>query len=55
MLENPQKMDIMLQKNRQKFAALKKLGLSIDQYVITGSGALGIRNLKEIGDIDIIV
>ncbi len=45
----------MLRKNRQKFAAVKKLNLPIGQYAITGSGALGIRNLREIGDIDIIV
>jgi hypothetical protein len=34
---------------------LKKLELPTDQYVIIGSGALGIRNIKEIGDIDIMV
>lgn len=55
MPEELQKMDAMLQENRQKFAAIKKLGLPIDQYAITGSGALGIRNLRKIGDIDIIV
>lgn len=43
------------QKNQQKFAAVKKLNLPVGQYAITGSGALGIRNLREIGDIDIIV
>ena len=53
--ENLQKMDAMLQKNRQKFAAIKELDLPIGQYAITGSGTLGIRNLREIGDIDIIV
>lgn len=41
--------------NESKFAAIKALSLPIDQYAITGSGALGIRNLKAIGDIDIIV
>lgn len=46
---------IMMHKNREKFKAIKKWGLPIGQYAITGSGALGIRNLKEIGDIDIIV
>ena len=55
MSENLQKRDAMFQKNRQKFAAIKKLELPIGQYAITGSGALGIRNLREIGDIDIIV
>ncbi len=45
----------MVQNNRQKFAAVKKLGLPIGQYFISGSGPLGIRNLREVGDIDIIV
>lgn len=47
--------DKMILKNRQKFSAIKVLNLPIDQYAITGSGVLGIRNLREIGDIDIIV
>jgi hypothetical protein len=41
--------------NKYKFNAIKALNLPIGQYAITGSGALGIRNLKTIGDIDIIV
>ena len=45
----------MQQSNQEKFAALRRLQLPIDQYAITGSGPLGIRNLKAIGDIDIIV
>lgn len=49
------KIDEMVQKNMQMFAAVKKLSLPIGQYAITGSGALGIRNLREIGDLDIIV
>ncbi len=48
-------MNDVMQKNRQKFDVIKKLNLPIGQYAITGSGALGIRNLREIGDIDIIV
>lgn len=55
MSSNLQKMNEMLQKNRQMFATVKKLNLPIGQYAITGSGALGIRNLREIGDIDIVV
>ena len=39
----------------KQFIAIKKLSLSLGHYAITGSGALGIRNLREIGDIDIIV
>lgn len=42
-------------KNRPKFAAIKSLNLPIGQYAITGSGTLGIRNLRPINDIDIIV
>ena len=45
----------ILNKNEQKFAAIKKLNLPLGQYIITGSGALGARNLREIGDIDILV
>lgn len=41
--------------NNSKFAAIKALNLPLNQYAITGSGALGIRNLRAIGDIDIIV
>lgn len=45
----------MPSKNQRKFEALKELGLPLGQYAITGSGPMGIRNLKEIGDIDILV
>ena len=38
-----------------KNLAIKELDLPIGQYAITGSGNAGIRNLREIGDIDIIV
>jgi len=34
---------------------IKKFDLPIGKYAITGSGPLGIRNLREIVDIDIIV
>ena len=37
------------------FAAIRELKLPLGHYAITGSGALGIRNLREIADIDIIV
>ncbi|KAF3361773.1 hypothetical protein PHSC3_001663 [Chlamydiales bacterium STE3] len=47
--------DEIIRKNRPKFAAIKALNLPVGQYAITGSGALGIRNLRTIGDIDIIV
>jgi len=42
-------------KNSQKFSEIKKFDLPLGQYVITGSGPLGIRNLREINDIDIFV
>jgi len=41
--------------NHSKFAALTKYNLPPGQFAITGSGPLGIRNLKKIGDIDIVV
>jgi len=44
-----------MQSNQIKFSALREFNLPIDQYVIAGSGPMGIRNLKAIGDIDIIV
>jgi hypothetical protein len=47
--------EIILQKNQEKFSALKKYNLPTDQYAIIGSGPLGIRGLREIGDIDIVV
>ena len=46
---------IVLKNNREKFSALRQLNLPENQYAIIGSGPLGIRNLKSIGDIDIIV
>lgn len=45
----------ILQRNQEKFAALKKYNLPTNQYAIIGSGPLGIRGLREIGDIDIVV
>lgn len=41
--------------NRDKFDKLTRLNLPINQYAITGSGPMGARGLKDIGDIDIIV
>jgi hypothetical protein len=45
----------MSEKNRQMFQHIKALNLPSGQYAITGSGPLGIRQLREIGDVDIIV
>jgi len=41
--------------NADKFASLKQFDLPVGQYAITGSGPMGIRNLREIGDLDLIV
>lgn len=41
--------------NDQKFSALRKYNLPLGHYAVTGSGLLGILNLRKIGDIDIIV
>jgi len=41
--------------NQPKFDAIKALNLPLGQYAIASSGALGIRNLRMINDIDIIV
>lgn len=46
---------VVIKSNQEKFSALRRFQLPIDQYAIIGSGPLGIRNLKAIGDIDIIV
>lgn len=45
----------MQQSNQEKFSALREFNLPAHQYAIIGSGPLGIRNIKAIGDIDIIV
>lgn len=41
--------------NQQKFDAFRQFNLPLGQYAIIASGPLGIRNLRKIGDIDIIV
>ena len=46
---------LSMQNNQKKFDAFRALNLPLGQYVIIGSGPLGIRNLREIGDIDLIV
>lgn len=45
----------MFEKNRKMFAEFKALNLPLGQYAITSSGVLGIRNIREMADIDIIV
>lgn len=45
----------LFEKNIKLFSEFKSLNLPLGQYAITNSGVLGIRNLREMGDIDIIV
>lgn len=45
----------MIKSNYEKFDMLRGQNLPVEQYAITGSGPMGIRDLKIIGDIDIIV
>ncbi len=45
----------MIKNNVEKFDILRGQNLPVEQYAITGSGPMGIRDLKVIGDIDIIV
>ncbi|MCI5052727.1 MAG: hypothetical protein MRY21_06305 [Simkaniaceae bacterium] len=37
------------------FTSIRELNLPVGEYLITGSGALGVRGLRPIGDIDILV
>lgn len=59
--QSPQEIEIYIaiediaKANASKFATIKALKLPIGHYAITGSGPLGIRNLRKINDIDIIV
>ena len=41
--------------NQQKFEILRQLNLPLGRYAISASGPLGIRNLRDIADIDLIV
>ncbi len=45
----------MTEFNSRRFQTLKDLNLPIGHFAVTGSGPLGVRNLREIGDIDVIV
>jgi hypothetical protein len=39
----------------EKFEALRALDLPIGQYVVTSSGPMGVRGIREIDDIDLMV
>jgi len=41
--------------NRKLFDKVRKLNLPAGHYLITGSGPLGIRNLRDMQDIDLLV
>lgn len=41
--------------NDAKFQLVRELNLPVGQYAITSSGPLGVREIREIGDIDLIV
>ncbi len=41
--------------NDAKFQLVRDLKLPLGQYAITSSGPLGVREIREIGDIDLIV
>jgi hypothetical protein len=45
----------MLSKNKKLFQKLKELKLPLKEYAVFGSGPMGIRDLREINDIDIII
>jgi len=38
-----------------KFQLLRELNLPAGQYAVTSSGPLGVREIREIGDIDLVV
>lgn len=41
--------------NEELFDQLRKLELPVGHYAITASGPLGIRGIRQIGDIDLVV
>ncbi len=41
--------------NEAKFAELRALGLPLGQYAVTASGPLGIRDIRAISDIDLLL
>ena len=45
----------MKDKNQQLFDELRAINLPSDQYAIVASGPLGIRGLRDMSDIDILV
>lgn len=41
--------------NQELFAEVRELQLPVSEYAITASGPLGIRSIREISDIDLVV
>lgn len=50
----PSALEKSINMNKQKFNAIRALNLPLGHYAITGSGPLGIRNLRPINDIDLV-
>lgn len=44
-----------MNKNQKLFQRVKELNLPIGEYAIFGSGPMGIRDLREMHDMDLIV
>jgi hypothetical protein len=56
--EDPLRYDSSVSKypaNDTKFQLVRELNLPLGQYAITSSGPLGVREIREIGDIDLVV
>src|SRR5512133_3509341 len=45
----------MQSKNAQLFDELRALNLPINEYIVVASGPLGIRDLRQMSDVDILV
>lgn len=43
------------EQNERQFDKLRALNLPLGQYAVTASGPLGVRGLRAIGDVDIVV
>jgi len=44
-----------MSQNQKKFEQVRRLGLPAGHYLISGSGPMGVRNLRDIRDIDLAV
>jgi hypothetical protein len=55
LIEKVENEEEIFESNWEKFEELRELQLPMGHYAIISSGPLGIRNLREIGDVDILV